>query len=260
MMKLCRKMTITIAVVNQKGGVGKTTTTVNLSSALASLGKNVLIVDLDPQGHSSEHLGATRSEPDQDILHFLQDPERVAVPYIYKPGVSVLTANLRLGQFNQGSPEGRQFQLKKVIDNVGTPYDYVFIDCQPSLSLLTLNALTASDKVLLPVQSEYLALDGLSQLIVTFKEVKAKLHPKLSILGIVLTMFDRRNRLSSEIQRELEKNFGDDLFDTVIPRTVRLAEAPSFQKSILEYAPDSEATRAYTKLAKEVEKKIQVQL
>jgi chromosome partitioning protein len=254
-------MTVTIAVVNQKGGVGKTTTTVNLASALAALGKNTLIVDLDPQGHSSEHLGAARSEHDQDILTFLLDPSQIPAPFFYKQGVSVLTANLKLGQFNQGDPEGRQFQLKKVIEALPADvYDYVFIDCQPSLSLLTLNALTASDKVLLPVQSEYLALDGLSQLILTFKEVKAKLHPRLSILGIVLTMFDRRNRLSSEIQRELEKNFGSDLFDTVIPRTVRLAEAPSFQKSILEYAPDSTAARAYTKLAKEVDAKIRAQV
>lgn len=250
-------MTTTISIVNQKGGVGKTTTTVNLASALTLLGKKVLIIDLDPQGHASEHLGANRMEEKYNILNLLQDktskPENF---YKYNSKLFVLASNIKLGSFNQNTDPDSKVQMQRIIEGVKSDFDFILIDCQPSLSLLTLNALAASDKVLLPVQSEFLALDGLSQLILTFKQVKQMLNPNLSILGIVLTMFDRRNRLSREVQKELEINFEKDLFDTVIPRSVKMAEAPSFGKTGIDYAPSSEASLAYIRLAKELVKKL----
>jgi chromosome partitioning protein len=251
-------MSIIISVVNQKGGVGKTTTSANLSAALAKSGFRVLLVDFDPQGHSSEHVGI-RSEAGKTALEVLEKQKPLAgcIYPCYIPNLWVLPATLKLGQFNQNSPIGRQFALKEAFDeDVRKKFDFVIIDCQPSLSLLTLNALVSSDRVLLPVQAEFLALDGLSQLIVTLKEIKTKLHPKLSVLGILLTMFDRRNRLSSEVKDELIKNFSSDLFQTVIPRSVKLAESPSFGKAIFDYAPESAGSEAYKDLAKEVLRKL----
>jgi chromosome partitioning protein len=251
-------MASVIAIVNQKGGVGKTTSTVNLSAALAKSGFKTLLIDLDPQAHSVEHLGIKASQ-NQTILEVLQQTISVesAVIASYLPNLWVLPSNLKLGQFNQYSPTGKQFALKECLSSdFRSKFDFILIDCQPSLSLLTLNALTASDKVLLPVQAEFLALDGLTQLIVTLKEIQTKLHPRLQVLGVLLTMFDRRNKLSGEVQAELAKNFGSDLFRTIIPRSVKLAEAPSFAKSIFEYAPDSPAAFAYLEAAKEMLEKM----
>jgi len=251
-------MAVVISVTNQKGGVGKTTTAVNLSAALAHLGNRVLLIDFDPQGHSGEHLGVktiSDTAGPKTILEALQKEKNLpSVTYpSYLPNLWVVPSNLKLGQFNQNPPAGNQFALKNLIDSE-TPekFDYVIIDCQPSLSLLTLNALTACEYVLLPVQAEFLALDGLSQLVLTLKEIQTKLHPKLKVLGILLTMFDRRNRLSSEVKNELEKNFRNDLFQTVIPRTVKLAESPSFGRSIFEYDPNSPGAEAYQMLADEI--------
>jgi chromosome partitioning protein len=253
-------MAVVISVVNQKGGVGKTTTAVNLSAALARANYKVLLIDFDPQAHSTEHLGVRSYQPEsKSVLEVLNGEQSLlgCVIPTYLPNLWVLPANLRLGQFNQNNPSGKQFVLRQnVSQEVKDKYDFVIIDCQPSLSLLTLNALTACDKVLLPVQAEYLALDGLSQLVITLKEVRNKLHPKLSVLGVVVTMFDRRNKLSFEIREELAKNFGPDLFETSIPRSVKFAEAPSFGKSIFEYAPDSPAAQAYGDLARELVRKI----
>jgi chromosome partitioning protein len=246
-----------ISVVNQKGGVGKTTTAVNLSSALARLNKKILLIDLDPQGHSGEYIGIRDNE--KSILEVIE--KKFSATQCLRPtyikNLWVLPSNLRLGKFNQNTPVGRQFALREALPNeIINQFDYVIIDCQPSLSLLTLNALTACDYVLLPVQAEFLALDGLTQLIVTLKEIQSKLHPKLEVLGVVLTMFDKRNKLSFEVQTELKKNFGDDLFDTAIPRSVKLAESPSFAQSIFEYAPDSPGAISYFELANEVDYKI----
>jgi len=255
--KIKINMAIVIAITNQKGGVGKTTTAVNLSAALANLGKKVLIIDFDPQGHSTEHLGVKNLfDPIQEtILEVITNKKTllsVVVP-TYLPNLWIAPSNLRLGQFNQHNPIGKQFVLKNAISQEESQkFDFILIDCQPSLSLLTLNALTTSNKVILPVQAEYLALDGLTQLILTLKEVKQKLHPTLSILGILITMFDRRNKLSSEVKTELEKNFGSDVFRSHIPRSVRLAEAPSFGKTIFDYDPRSEGALAYYNLAREV--------
>jgi chromosome partitioning protein len=248
-------MAFVISVVNQKGGVGKTTTVVNLSAALANMGHKTLVIDLDPQGHSTEHLGINKASQANTVLESLNEEKTLLSCVIptYLPNLWISPSNLRLGQFNQQNPAGRQFALKKALTEENkAKFDFILIDCQPSLSLLTLNALTSSDKVVLPVQAEYLALDGLSQLILTLKEVKNKLHPHLSILGILVTMFDRRNNLSSEVKNELEKNFGKDLLQVQVPRAVRLAEAPSFGKSIFEYDPRSEGAQAYLALAKEI--------
>lgn len=253
-------MSVILSVVNQKGGVGKTTTTVNLSATFAHLGKKTLIVDLDPQGHSTEHVGFSgRNTTDLSVLEALMGTKQApdAIHKTYKKDLFLMPSNLRLGLFNQLPSETNFTKLKEVLELVAPEFEYIVIDCQPSLSLLTLNALIASNQVLMPVQSEFLALDGLSQLILTFKEVKAKYQPNLNVLGVVLTMFDKRNRLSSEIRKELEKNFGDNLFETVIPRSVRFAEAPSFGKAIMDYAPGSDAARAFDKLAREIEAKLE---
>jgi chromosome partitioning protein len=254
-------MTLVLAVVNQKGGVGKTTTTVNLSAGLAHLGLRVLIIDLDPQAHSTEHLGVSSKFSKTEGLYEAMSGQITLEDCILETsqqGLHIAPSHLKLGSFNQHRPENAQFALREIItDEVKENYDYVLIDCQPSLSILTLNALTAADKIILPVQAEFLALDGLSQLIMTFKEVKATLHPTLEILGVVLTMYDRRNRLSAEILKELEKTFGDDLFESLIPRSVRFAEAPSFGRSIFEYAPGTDAANSYLKLAKELVYKVE---
>ena len=248
-------MAKTISIVNQKGGVGKTTTSVNLSAALANMGFRTLLIDLDPQGHSTEHIGLSGNfHPTKTVLEIILKEEEISdvIKDTYLDKLHIIPTNLRLGLYNQNSPEGKQFNLKESIESVDPDYDYIIIDCQPSLSLLTLNALTASDYIVLPVQSEFLALDGLTQLIKTLKEVRIKLNPALSVLGVVLTMYDKRNKLSGEIRNELAKNFGDDLFETIIPRSVRFAEAPSFGKAIFDYAPRSKGASAYRQLAEEM--------
>ena len=252
-------MTHIISVVNQKGGVGKTTTTVSVAACLAELKYKVLLIDLDPQGHTTESIGINGEfDSSKTVLEVLGGELKAAdgVLPTYLENLFIIPANLRLGKYNQNLPEGKQMDLKNNLEPIVEDYDFILIDCQPSLSLLTLNSLTASSHILLPVQSEFLALDGLTQLILTIKEVKLKLNPGLSVLGIALTMFDRRNKLSGEIRWELNRNFGDDLFNTVIPRNVKLAEAPSFGRAIINYAPFSEGARSYRKLTKEIVKKL----
>jgi chromosome partitioning protein len=249
---------ITIAVTNQKGGVGKTTTTVNLASALASLKYRTLIIDMDPQGHAGEHLGVKKQKT---ILEVLTGKSLIKenISLTYKINLFCIPSNLQLGQFNQYNPAQNQFALRNAIDSIRDSFDFIIIDCQPSLSLLTLNSLVAADYVILPVQAEFFALDGLSQLVFTLKEIQTRLHPNLHVLGILLTMFDRRNRLSLEVKNELVKNFNDVLFKAIIPRNIKLAEAPSYNESILEHDPYSAGTEAYKHLAREIVKKLNLE-
>jgi chromosome partitioning protein len=248
---------ITIAITNQKGGVGKTTTTVNLASALAGMKYRTLIVDMDPQGHAGEHLGVRKPKTVLEVLT-KQATIEDNISLTYKINLFCLPSNLQLGQFNQLDPRQYQFALKEVLASVKDNFDFILIDCQPSLSLLTLNSLVSADYVILPVQAEFFALDGLSQLVFTLKEIQNRLHPNLNVLGILLTMFDRRNRLSLDVRNELTKNFGDTLFHTIIPRNIKLAEAPSFNQSILEYDPISSGSDSYKQLAREIIRKLEI--
>lgn len=243
------------AIVNQKGGTGKTTTTVNLGAALAELGKFVLIVDFDPQGNASSGLGVNLEEKDGGIYEALAGQKSITevIKKTNRPGFDIIPPgpNLAAANVELVNLEEREYRLKQTLLGLRSNYDYVLVDCPPSLGLLTINALVAADDVLIPVQCEYYALEGLGQLLQTVDLVKQNLQPSLDILGVLLTMFQKRIRLFEDVRSEVEKNFPYRVFKTVIPRTVRLAEAPSFGKSILEQASWSKGARAYRSLAKE---------
>jgi chromosome partitioning protein len=246
-----------IAVLNQKGGVGKTTTTINLGAYLAKAGHSVLIVDLDPQGNSTSGLGINKQELSAtlyDVLFSRADANSITNQVGPKLHVLPANANLAGAEVELVGLPGRESQLKRVLDNIQT-YDYVLIDCPPSLGLLTINALTAADSVLIPVQAEYYALEGLSQLLSIIQQVRQSLNPSLDILGVLITLFDSRNSLSEQVKKELESYFQAKLFSTVVPRNVRLAEAPSFGRTIIEHDKWSKGARAYKSLAKEVERR-----
>jgi len=245
-----------ISLVNQKGGVGKTTTAVNLATYLSSLGKSVLLVDLDPQGNASSGLGLDTRNLNRTLYHSLISrihPKDVIVKN-KNNGLSLLPSNQELSgaAVELVGLDKREFRLKKILNEVADDYDFIIIDSPPSLGLLTINGLVASDEVIVPVQTEYFALEGLGQLLNTIDLVKENLQPDLSITGIVLTMYDKRNRLARQVVKEVKRYFPDNVFDSVIPRTVRLAEAPSFGKSILHFDQFNKGARAYKQLAKEV--------
>ncbi len=242
-----------ITVVNQKGGVGKTTTAVSLAAGLAESGKFVLLVDLDPQGNATSGLGLA---PDgTGLYHALVglSPLSTTVLNTRHDGLRVVPATPDLAGANVElvSVEGREKKLADVLTEVRHAYDYIIIDCPPSLGILTLNGLIAADHLLIPVQAEYYALEGLGQLLKTIEMVK-QVKPTLSLLGAVITMFDGRNRLSEEVLNELNTHFPSKIFKSIIPRTVRLAEAPSFGKSIFEYEPNGKGARAYRSLVEEL--------
>jgi len=249
-------MATTYAVVNQKGGVGKTTTTVNLAAYLATFGKKVLLVDIDPQSNASVGLGVDRSQIKDCLYSVLidgADPQDV----IIKSNISNLdvlpsTPRLAGAEVELVAIEPRETRLKGSLASIQQNYDIIVIDCPPSLSLLTVNALTAANEVIIPIQCEYYALEGIAQLTHTLELVRESLNPSLKIRGIVLTMFDPRTLLSSQVAEEARKYFGSKVFKTVIPRNVRLAEAPSFGQPIIFYDPGSKGAEAYENLCREV--------
>jgi len=250
-------MAKTICIANQKGGVGKTTTSVNLSSALATLGKRVLLIDMDPQGNASSGLGIKRYEgQDANSYHVLIGEKTLAeaTQNTANGNLKICTANPDLvgAEIELVDMPQREYRLKSAVASVADQYDFVIVDCPPSLGLITLNALNAADSFLVPLQCEYYALEGLSQLLNTAGLIKKNLNPQLHIEGIVLTMFDVRNNLSHQVVTEIKNHFGDKVFNAIIPRNVRLSEAPSHGQSILEYDSKSIGATRYLELAHEV--------
>jgi chromosome partitioning protein len=246
----------TIACANQKGGVGKTTTVVNLGSYLALFGERVLIIDLDPQGNATSGLGFDRTSIDRSIYDAIVDG--VSLRELTLPGpvdeLEVVPSTIALAgaEVELAPIEGRERRLSRLLAEVEADYDYILIDCPPSLGLLTVNALTAADSVLIPLQCEYYALEGLTQLLATLDLIRDHLNPDLDIKGVVLTMFDARTKLSADVANEVRRHLGDHVFKTVIPRNVRLSEAPSHGQPISRYAPDSTGALAYAALTNEL--------
>jgi chromosome partitioning protein len=245
-----------IGFVNQKGGVGKTTSTINVARYLAELGKRVLLVDLDPQGNASSGLGINARAIERNLYHAMVGglPAQEIILETETPNFHVIPAaqDLAGAEIEMVHLEGREYRLQNVLRQVRPYYDYILIDSPPSLGLLTINGLVASDEVVIPVQTEYYALEGLSQLLGTIELVHERLQPNLRIGGALLTLFDRRNRLARQVVSEVRAHFPGPVFESVIPRSIRLAEAPSFGKSILDFDAFSKGARAYKAVAKEI--------
>lgn len=249
-------MPLAYAVVNQKGGVGKTTTTVNLAAYLATFGKKILLVDSDPQSNATVGFGVNRTTVNRCLYNVLID-SIPAEEIIVKTSISNLdvlpsTPRLAGAEVELVALDNRETRLKQALLNIKENYEIIIIDCPPSLSLLTVNALTAANEVIIPIQSEYYALEGISQLTHSLELVRESLNPELKIRGIVLTMYDPRTLLSAQVEEETRKYFGKKVFKTVIPRNIRLAEAPSFGQPIIFYDPGSKGAEAYEKLCREV--------
>jgi len=250
-----------IAIINQKGGVGKTTTAINLGTYLAKAGQKVLLLDLDPQGNSTTGLGYEKDQIKGCVYNVLID--NVSIHRVKKEtkhhGLHLAPAsiNLAAAEVELVPQLAREHKLKTSLEETRDHYDFILIDCPPSLGLLTVNGLVAADSVLIPVQAEFYALEGLGQLLSTIKRVRSSLNPNLDLLGVLVTMYDKRTILSRQVEEELKKHFGERVFDTVIPRSIRLAEAPSYGKTINDYDKFSKGAFAYKNLAKEVIKRCQ---
>lgn len=245
-----------IAIFNQKGGVGKTTTNINLAACLANKGKKVLLLDIDPQGNTTSGLGIDKRSMEYSTYDLLIEKDFNTPKAIIKTGTEGLdlipaSVSLSGAEVELVNVKGREKRLKKAMDKVKKKYDYIFIDCPPSLGLLTVNSLTAVDSVLIPIQCEFYALEGVAQLMNTIEIVKKNLNSKLEIEGVILSMFDGRTNLSIQVVEEVKKYFGRKVYTTVIPRNVRLAEAPSYGLPIVEYDPRSTGAEAYREFAEE---------
>jgi len=249
-------MTKIIAIINQKGGVGKSTTAVNLSAALGDMGKQVLLVDLDPQGNATSGLGIEKGQLNTCIYDVLLNdvPIQDAIIPDVQEGLDLVPATINLAgaEVELVSEMARENRLKDAVGTMRGKYDYVFIDCPPSLGLLTVNALVGADKLIIPIQTEFYALEGVTKLLESMKRVKSRLNPSLDIFGILLTMYDGRTTLSRQVAAEVRNYFGPQVFETIIPRTVKLSEAPSYGMPITKYDPNGKGAIAYMDLAKEV--------
>ena len=249
-------MTRIIAIANQKGGVGKTTTAVNLAAVLASQGLRVLLVDADPQANATSGVGVIRGSFRRSLYHVLvlgESLENVILPTeLSRLDVAPSNKDLAGAEIELVESENREFKLRDALSTLQTPYDFVIIDCPPSLGLLTLNALTASKSLLVPIQAEYYALEGVTELFDTLARIRRLHNASLAIEGLLLTMYDERTNLSSAVASDLRDFYGHQVFQTVIPRNVRLAEAPSYGKPIIVYDPHSRGSEAYIELSKEI--------
>ena len=245
-----------IAIANQKGGVGKTTTSINLSASLAEKGKKILVIDADPQGNTTSGFGVDKNSLDNTIYELILGEcsihDCVIKDVLKRVAILPSNVNLAAAEIELIGVEKKEFILKNEVDWIKDQYDFIIIDCPPSLNILTINALTTADSVLVPIQCEYYALEGLSQLIHTVNLVKERLNPELEMEGVVFTMFDSRTNLSNQVVENVKNHLNQNVYKTMIPRNIRLAEAPSYGKSISVYDPKSTGAEAYMKLAAEV--------